>query len=209
MFVWWYILFSLIVVVATGIFLPDGISGGVKNLPYLFILLSILVIALSIKLFKYLRFFWTAKKHLKKNGYQLIYCSCLPFLLRKEKEYNILAKKGEGLVKILIINVKKSYLTYHFEGINKIEFYKSTRLTIKPDVRQANIISPTVTTQKVGEKTLFWSENEAENEKRILLFNRFPNLVKDAMHSEGLGNGDKIMSEIYIYNLDGFLRKVN
>lgn len=206
MLLWWYILYSLIAIVAIALFLPNGIAGGINNLPLLIILLSLLIILYLVKLIRYIKIFSRAKKHLKGCGYTIEKtCIFSPFF--GKKKFNIVAKKESQILNIYILNVTKSYLTYHFDDANTVELYKSTRLAIKPSVRQANIVSGHVDTKKVGTKKLGWSSEANQNETNILLFSKFPNLVKDSKHQEGLGNGDKICDKIYLYNLSGFERK--
>lgn len=202
----WYILYSLIAIVAIALFLPNGIAGGINNLPILIILLFVLIILYIVKLIRYINIFSRVKKHLKSCGYDIEKISLLPPFVGKRK-FNIVAKKANTVINICILNINKSYLTYHFEDPNTVELYKSTRLATKPRVGQANIISSNVDTKKVGTKKLGWSSEANQNETNILLFSKFPNVVKDSKHQEGLGNGDKICDKIYLYNLEGFERK--
>ena len=107
------------------------------------------------------------------NGYSIVYFNILPIGLRKKQ--NIIAVKNEKVVNVSFIYVTKKHLRYHFESINKIELYKSTRLTVKPSVRQANIISPKVETRKVSTKYLNWvfdtKDKETKNQIKIIVFN--------------------------------------
>lgn len=202
----YYLVFCLIAIVLLGIFLPDGIGGEIHN-PYLLIFLSsIAVIILSVKFIRYLRFCLSAKKELINKGYSIVYFNILPIGLRKKQ--NIIAVKNEKVVNISFIYVTKKYLRYHFESINKIELYKSTRLTVKPSVRQANIISPKVETRKVSTKYLNWvfdtKDKETENQIKIIVFNTMPNTVTGTYSREYLSNGDKVDNSTYIYDLKHF-----
>lgn len=202
----WYVLYSLIAIVAIALFLPNGIAGGINNLPILIILLFVLMILYIIKLIRYINVFSRAKKHLNSCGYDIKRISLLPPFIGKRK-FNIVAKKENSVLNICILNITKSYLTYHFEDPNTVELYKSTRLATKPRVGQANIISSNVDTKKVGTKKLGWSSEANQNETNILIFSKFPNVVKDSKHQEELGNGDKICNRIYLYDMNGFERK--
>lgn len=206
MVVWWCILFSLIAMVTLGIFLPEGIGGGLDNIPFLIVLLTILLAVLTVKLVRYIRIFRTAKRHLRQNGFVIKKCNLSP-PFGKNGSYNIVASKDGLTVNICVLRITRAYLTYHFENINTVELYKSTRLAIKPSVRQANIISGHVQTQMVGTKLLNWKIAHNPNEVNILLFDKFPNMVTDSQNREGLGNGDKICGKVFVYNLSGFERK--
>lgn len=194
----YYLVYCLIAIVLLGIFLPDGIGGEIHN-PYLLLFLSIVAITiLAVKFFKYLHFCLSVKKELKSKGYEIIHFSIMPILLRKKQ--SIIAKKNEKTVSVSLIYVTRKYLRYHFESINRIELYKSTRLAIKPSPRQAHMISPKVETRNVSTKILKWEES-AKEQTKLVVFNVFPNLITDTYSHEGLYHGDKIAKECYLYDL--------
>ena len=193
----YYVVYCLIAIILLGIFLPDGVGGEIHN-PYLLLFLSIIAVTiLSVKFFKYLRFCLSVKKELKSKGYEIIHFSILPICLRKKQ--SIIAKKNDKTVSVSLIYVTRKHLRYHFESINRIELYKSTRLAIKPSPRQAHMISQKVETRKVSTKILRWEE--CENNEKLVVFNAFPNLITDTYSREALYHGDKIAGDGYLYNL--------
>ena len=113
----------------------------------------------------------------------------------------IIAKSKEKTVNVSLIYVTGKHLTYHFESIYKLELYKSTRLAIKPRVRQANIISSKVETRRVSTKNLKWDECADKEQIKLVVFNAFSNLITDTYSHEGLYYGDKISNEAYLYDL--------
>lgn len=194
----YYLVYCLIAIVLLGIFLPDGIGGEIHN-PYLLLFLSIVAVTiLAVKFFKYLHFCLSVKKELKSKDYEIIHFSIMPIPLRKKQ--SIIAKRNEKTVNVSLIYVTKKHLRYHFESINRIELYKSTRLAIKPSPRQANMISSKVETRKVSSKILKWEESAGEQIK-LIVFNAFPSLITDTCSREGLYFGDKISGEAYLYDL--------
>lgn len=194
----YYLVYCLIAIVLLGIFLPDGIGGEIHN-PYLLLFLSLIALTiLAVKFFKYLHFCLSVKKELKNQGYEIIHFSIMPIPLRKKQ--SIIAKKNDKTVSVSLIYVTRKYLRYHFESINRIELYKSTRLAIKPSPRQANMISSKVETRNVSTKILKWEESAGEQIK-LIVFNVFPNLITDTYSREGLYHGDKIAKECYLYDL--------
>ena len=205
----YYIVYCLLVILFCGIFIPDGIDGEINNLPLLILIISVLLITLLVKLALYIKIFAKAKHHLIKNGYEIQGFSLLPSLLRKNKAYHIIAKKNDDIYKILILSSSKYYLTHHFESVNLIELYKSTRLTIKPNVRQANIISGHVDTKMVGKRKLHWNDSDFENATCIILFNKLPCVVKDSLSRTNLDNGDKICNKALLYDFNGFVRNIH
>ena len=205
---WRYIIYCLIVVLLCGIFIPDGIDGEIDNIPLLILLISALVIFLVIKSILYIKTFVRAKSHLIKSGYEILSFSFAPMCLRKSKAHHIVAKKDDKTVKIFVLSVSKAYLTYHFEDINQIELYKSTRLTIKPRVGQANIVSGHIDTKMVGRKQLYWQDSDFENATCIVLFNKLPNAVKDSINRNSLFNGDKICNKALLFDIKGFVNQI-
>ena len=194
----YYLVYCLIAIVLLGIFLPDGIGGEIHN-PYLLLFLSLIALTiLAVKFFKYLHFCLSVKKELKNQGYEIIHFSIMPIPLRKKQ--SIIAKKNDKTVSVSLIYVTRKYLRYHFESINRIELYKSTRLAIKPSPRQAHMISQKVETINVSTKILKWEESAGEQIK-LIVFNVFPNLITDTYSREGLYHGDKIAGDGYLYDL--------
>ncbi len=203
----YYIVYCLIVILLCGIFIPDGIDGEINNVPLLILLISVLTVLLIIKTILYVKTFTSAKRHLIKNGYEIQDFSTLPLCLRKGKAHHIVAKNGDKAIKIFVLNASRTYLTYHFEAVNQIELYKSTRLTIKPKIGQANIISGRIDTRMIGRKRLYWQDSDFENATCIVLFNKMPNAVKDSVNRSPLGNGDKICNKAVLYDIKGFVRQ--
>ena len=149
------------------------------------------------------------KKLLIKNGFTVTQTLLIP-KLKNSKCYHISAKKDEKTVNIYITKRRNSYVTYHFETENKAEIYKHTRLAIKPQVRQAYIVSPKVENRKMGEENFFWEESDfAKNTENILLFKKLPNNVTDTKSQAPLSNGDKIIGKVSLYDINGFERYIS
>lgn len=206
MFVWIYILYCLIAITFLGIFLPDGVGGGLHNVPLFITLVLILVLILLVRLIKYLKVFSKAKKLLRDKGYTVLKCSVLPTRLRREKNCHIVAEKDGKTVRIYVEKPKKSYLTYHFVSEGIAEIYKFTRLTIKPGMWQANIISKKLDKKKVGTRQFVWSDTELENDICMVLFNKLPDFITDSVSEETLYNGSKICKKVYLFDLNGLER---
>ncbi len=186
------------------IFLPEYDGGEFRNVPLFIIVASIALILTIIKILRYALFVLKIKKLLIKSGYTVTATSFVPNL-KNSKCYHLSGEKDGKTVNIYIAKRKNSYVTYQFENENKVALYKHTRLTIKPSVRQAYIISPHVESKKTGEIYFFWKEEDfRENTKNILLFKKLPNNVKDTKHSNPLDNGDKICDKVFLYDINGF-----
>ncbi|MBE6663071.1 MAG: hypothetical protein E7602_01040 [Ruminococcaceae bacterium] len=199
----------IVALVAGIIFLPDYEGGSFRNIPLFIIIVSVALIVTLIKILRYVLFVQKIKKQLIKNGYNVTQTSLVPNL-KSSKCYHLSGEKDGKIVNIYIAKRKNSYVTYNFENENKAELYKHTRLTIKPEVRQAYIISPHVDNKKVGEEYFFWSEEDfSENTENILLFKKLPNNVRDTKSSLPLDNGDKINGRVLLFDINGFTKYIN
>ena len=204
------LLLCWIVALVVGIiFLPEYDGGEFRNIPLFIIIVSVALILTFIKILRYILFIQKIKNQLIKNGYNVTQTSLVPNL-KNNKCYHLSGEKDSKAVNIYIAKRKNSYVTYLFENENKAELYKHTRLTIKPEVRQAYIISPHVDKKKIGEIYFFWEEDDfSENAENILLFKKMPNNVKDTKSSIPLDNGDKINGKVLLFDINGFTKYIN
>ncbi len=194
----------VIAVLAGAIFLPEYDGGEFRNIPLFIIIASIALILTGIKILRYFLFISKIKKQLTNNGYTVTQTSYIPNL-KNSRCYHLSGEKDGKTVNIYIAKRKNSYVTYLFENENKAELYKHTRLAIKPQVRQAYIVSPHVDKKKIGETYFFWSEEDfSENTENILLFKKLPNNVRDTKSSLPLDNGDRINEKVLLFDVDGF-----
>ena len=203
------LIYWVIAVLVGAIFLPEYDGGELRNVPLFIIILSIALLLTVINVLRYFLFVSKIKKQLTNNGYTVTQTSYVPNL-KNSKCYHLSGEKDGKTVNIYIAKRKNSYVTYLFENENKAELYKHTRLAIKPQVRQAYIVSPHVDKKKVGEIYFFWEEDDfSENTKNVLLFKKMPNNVKDTKHSTPLDNGDKINDKVLLYDINGFTKYIN
>ncbi len=203
------LLYWIIAFVVGIIFLPAYDGGEFRNIPLFIIIVSIALILTIIKILRYVLFVLKIKKALIQNGYTVTATSFVPNL-KNSKCYHLSGIKDGKTVNIYIAKRKNSYVTYNFENENKAELYKHTRLTIKPEVRQAYIISPSIDSKKVGEEYFFWNEEDfSENTENILLFKKLPNNIKDTKSSIPLDNGDKINGKVLLFDINGFNKYIN
>lgn len=209
MFAWIYFLYCLIAITFVGIFLPEGVGGGLHNVPLFITLILILAVILIVRLVKYLKVFSYAKGYLKEKGYTVLECRVLPTFWRRNKGCHIVAEKDGKTVRIYVEKPRKSYLTYHFVSEGMAEIYKFTRLTIKPGMYQANIISKKLDKKRVGTRQFNWSKEELENDICVVLFSQLPDFITDSVSKEALYNGSKICQKVYLFDLNGFDRIFN
>lgn len=204
-----FILYWIVVFIAGILFLPEYKGAEFRNVPLFIIIVIIAVILTVIKILRYIFSVLKIKKQLIENGYTVSSTSFLPNF-KNSKCYHLSAQKDEKTVNVYIAKRKNSYVTYLFENENKAILYKHTRLTIKPEVRQAYIISPKVDTKKTSEVYFFWREDDFNDKtENILLFKKLPNNIKDTKTSIPLDNGDKINGKVLLFDIKGFLKYIN
>lgn len=198
-----FIIYAIILALSAGLFLPKY-GGERRNVPVFVIIASIIAILLIVKLLKYILLVFKVKKLLTKNGYTVTQIHIIP-KLKNSKCYHISSTRDEKTVNVYITKRRNSHVTYHFETENKAEIYKHTRLAIKPSVRQAYIVSPKVENRKMGEEYFFWEESDfTQNTENVLLFKKLPNNVTDTKSQSPLGNGDKILDKVILFDIKGY-----
>lgn len=203
-----FIIYAIVLIIAGGLFLPKY-GGEARNVPIFVIIASVIAILILVKLLKYVLLVFKVKKLLTKNGYTVTQTRLVP-KLKNSKCYHISATRNEKTVNVYITKRRNSHVTYHFETENKAELYKHTHLAIKPEVRQAYIVSPHVERRKTGEEYFFWNKEDfSENTENVLLFKKLPNNVTDTVHQSSLGNGDKILDKVSLYSIDGFQKYIS
>ena len=203
-----FIIYAIVLAVSAGLFLPKY-GGERRNVPIFVIIATIIAIRVIVMLLKYVLLVFKVKKVLTKNGYNVTQTSFVPNL-KNSKCYHVSGEKGGHTVNVYITKRRNSYVTYHFENENKAEIYKHTRLTIKPSVRQAYIVSPHVERRKMGEENFFWQDADfGENTENILIFKKLPNKITDTKSQVSLANGDKICDKVILYDIKGYLNYIN
>lgn len=190
------------------IFLPEYEGASFRNVPLFIVIFAIAIILTIVKTLRYVIFVLRIKKLLVKNGYIITQTSFVPNL-KNSKCYHLSGEKDGKAINIYIAKRKNSYCTYNFETENKAILYKHTRLTIKPTVRQAYIISPHVESKKIGEEYFFWKQEDfSESTENVLLFKKLPNNVRDNKSSLPLDNGDKINGRVLLFDKSCFYKYI-
>ena len=195
-----YVLYVIFAIVAFLLFFPTTDSNQIRNLP---ILIAILVIAAGFVLFALIRriaLLQKVKKALKKSGCEIIKIHFNPFAARLQGRYSVKFKTKDKIITATLLLRKKKYLRYHFEGIELIELYRSTRVAVRNSATSARV-SGFVETKLVGKQKLKWDEAD----RNIIIFNKIPDHITDSKQKELLGKGDKVCgTETYIADIESF-----
>ena len=195
-----YVLYVIAAIVALLLFLPTTGSNEIRNLP---LLIAILVVIAALVLWQLIRraaFMGKVKKALKKSGCEIIKIHFNPFAARLQGRYSMTFKMKDEIITATLLLRKKKYLRYHFEGIELIELYRSTRVAVRNSAASARV-SGFVETKLVGKQKLKWDEAD----RNIIIFNKIPDHITDSKQKELLGKGDKVCgTETYIADIESF-----
>lgn len=142
------------------------------------------------------------KKMLTSRGMRDVKLRFLPNLLKRKKRYDIEYSDGKQRVNLVIFPSVKKYIRYNIENINRIERYVIKMTSFKGNGRA--FVSKNK--EYVQKRSLFmpW-ENADDGNLNVIVFNNFPNHLSDINTRDSLlGNGDKTVGGIVVYDINGF-----
>ncbi len=194
-----YLIYAVLLFVSGLLFLPKPGTAQIRNLPLLIAIICIIVTFIVFKILKQAVIFFKVKKQLLSNKYKIIKTAIFG---------NIIAEIGihdKKIFNIVVLNRKNKYIRYHFDSSNKVSFYKSVVVASK----NGKGVSKFSETRLTGKRKIKWSDDDGISEK-ILVIDKMPNRVTDSLtRNRELGNGDKVCSDFYIYDYDGFVKHIS
>ena len=171
-----------------------------RNLPQLITVLVLIAMFCAWKICKLGLLVVRVVSLLKSQKFQIVRQRC------GIGQYLIEAERGFERYVICLVARRINYVRYHFESIEKIEFYKRARdfaITLRGSGRQ---VKGGFRTRKIGEKSLKWTEN-VDGSKRFLIFDKHPWQMTDSKRKEELDDGICICgSDVTLYDLETFSR---
>lgn len=194
------VFYSIAAIVSAFLFLPRSAGSPARNVPLLLSLVVLFTLLYFFRIIQYIVLINRTKNHFLSQGYNVSGITILPSFLFFKGDYSMKLKKGEDKIYIRFLVRKNSYLHYHFETVNKIEYYKYTRGFFHGGTKKlvAPISKKLEKTKTGGRKILFPDDGYNKN---IIVFNKMPNYVTDSVKREGLGNGDYICeSNVVLYD---------
>ncbi len=195
-----YVMYAVLLILAGAFFLPEEGSTEIRNLPLLIAILSLLLILFFIRFFKCVAFLAKTKRQLQRNRFELIKCRVFPWASWFQGRYSIVFREGSQLVELMLICRRWKYQRYHFESIERLDFYRSKRLVFNSTKVRGAVISNAVEVNRVGVQKIKWDDDA---QIRIFLFDKLPDAVSDSAKRELLGAGE------YICNSDVVLMDWN
>ena len=106
------------------------------------------------------------------------------------------------IAQIVLLSRKRKYQRYHFDSINKLEFYRSNRVVFNGGKAKGATSSKLVETNLVGKQTVKWDDSA---EIRMIVFDKLPSQITDSVKKENLGVGERICaSDICLFDRTAF-----
>ena len=185
-----YILYAMLTFVALLLFLPRSTGAPVRNLPLLILLLALLLLTVLVRLFKYAILMGRTKALLKQNSIHPTKCRFLPWASRFHGHYSITFPYKGKTAQIILLSSKRRYQRYHFDRVDRVEFYRANRVAVKSGKNAARLTGQVEITQ-VGKQSIRWN---SDAQLRAILFDKLPYEITDATRKEPLFSGDHICS---------------
>ena len=193
-----YIIYTIVGIIGFFLFVPLHGSSEIRNFPLFVLLVSLNLIAIMVRLFKYLILMTKAKKLLQQKGMRPTRIIFFPWLSRFHGRYSMMFQHEGKNVQIMFLSRKRKYQRYHFDGVHHLEFYNTNRVVFKGSKIRGATISNAIETNMVGKQKLKWDETASI---RVILFDKFPDIISDSVNKEALAAGDRIGNED-VYLLD-------
>lgn len=202
-----YVVYIILFFCAGFLFLPRTGTTEIRNQPLLILILSLILILILIRFFKYVVLMAKTQKLLKKHRTKLIKIKFFPWTSRFHGHYSITFQHEKQTVQLVLLSRKKKYQRYHFERIDRLEFYRANRVVFKSTQKLGGIISHLVEINQVGKQRIKWEDSA---ELRIVLFDKLPDLITDSVKKEPLGVGDRICaSDSYVLDWSSLSKHIH
>lgn len=204
------ILFVAFVIFITYLLIvPFNTYGKLRNIPVLIAECVCILIYASYSMIKRAVLLTKVHNILKKQASDKIKISVVPNVFHIKAKYDIVAVINGKKCNIHIFDSIKKYMKHCIVDRNKIERYLATTMSVKSNKNRA-FISQGVTWHEKKPLFMPWIDNN-DNEINILVFNKLPNDITWSEQHEkdrSLGNGDVVLSNVFIYDING-LKKLN
>ena len=201
-----YFVYAVLAFIAALLFLPASGTTQIRNLPLLLFTLSVILLFMFVRFFKYVLLVVKTKKQIKKIGIQKIKIKFFPWDSFFHGHYSIIFSHENKTAQSILLSKKRKYQRYHFDSINKLEFYCSNRVVFNNIKAKGATISKLVETNLVGKQKIKWDD---ASETRMIVFDKLPEQITDSAKKEALGTGERICnSNIYIFDFATFCSRI-
>ena len=202
-----YLVYFILLFIAGLIFLPRTGTTEIRNKPLLIFVIFLIVIRILIRFFKYVLLMVKARRLLKQNRKKVIKIRFFPWASLFHGQYSITFQSENEIAQIILISKKRKYQRYHFDSINRLEFYQANRVVFRSSRIRGATISNLVEINQVGKQRIKWDDAA---KIRMIVFDKYPNLITDSMKKENLGTGDLICdSDVSVFDWDSLCNHIN
>ena len=200
-----YVVYTIFGIIAIFLFMPTTDGRQIRNLPLFIVIIAIIVGLLIYRLIRCAVFMGKVKKTLKNGGCEIIKTHFNPFASRLKGRYSVTFKKDGKAICAILLMKKRKYQRYHFESLERLEFYSSNRAVFNSIKTRGAVISNLVETKLVGNQRLAWDEADVN----LVVFNKIPDHITDSKTKNLLGKGDKICgTETYIADVEHLMQMI-
>lgn len=175
--------------VAVFLFLPQTSTDGIRNLPILLLILSVILIYILVRIFKHVSIMVKTVRLLKSKGLKPIKIRCNPFASRLHGHYSVTFLHESQTVELVLMAKKRKYQRYHFESANRLEFYRANRVVFQSIKTRGATVSNLVEVNRVGKRKIKWDHNATV---RAILFDKMPEQITDSFKKENIDAGEQI-----------------
>ena len=189
------------------LFLPRTGTSEIRNLPLLIAILTIVAIGIAVRFLKCVLLFCKAKKALARCGVKLEKVRFFPWASLFHGQYSLTFFHENRLVEMVLLSRKRKYRRYHFESVEKLEFYRANRVVFCNSRIRGATISNLVEVQRVGRQRIRW---DSSAQARVILFDRLPDHITDSVKREYLGAGERICgSDVCLLDWHSFCKRLS
>ena len=202
-----YLVYFILLFIAGLLFLPRTGTTEIRNKPLLIFVIFLIVIRILIRFFKYVLLMVKVRRLLKQNKKKVIKIRFFPWASLFHGQYSITFQSEDEIAQIILISKKRKYQRYHFDSINRLEFYQANRVVFRSSRIRGATISNLVEINQVGKQRIKWDDTA---KIRMIVFDKYPNLITDSMKKENLGTGDLICdSDVSVFDWDSLCNHIS
>ena len=201
-----YLLYAVAAFCSILLFFPKTGTSEIRNLPLLIAILAIVAIGIAVRFLKCVLLFCKAKKALARCGVKLEKVRFFPWASLFHGQYSLTFFHENRLVEMVLLSRKRKYRRYHFESVEKLEFYRANRVVFRNSHIRGATISNLVEVQRVGRQRIRWDPSA---QVRVILFDRLPDHITDSVKREYLGAGERICgSDVCLLDWQDFCKRL-
>ena len=196
---------ALAVIIGLIFFAPHG-GKPIRNVPLLIALIAVALTVAVFLLVKRVIFMSRIKRELNGVLCEHVKVAYLPNLLRIKGRYDAVFYRKKVRHNLVILRGVKTYMRYYFENENTVERYVSKVTSVRSGKDSAHVSLGTRTWRQKRSLFMPWKAPDARD-VNIILLSKMPMEIRNKDTREGgLGNGDRVLENVIIYDNEGFLK---